>query len=446
MGRVSILGHTPDAAAMIASGGRISTMQGTAGEIWRKSLALGEEKNERLIGKVVSSGHTSVLEHAHVNLAFENVSVFAEQFLIEFRLASFTVQSRRYVDFSNCGWVTPFSDAARAELYDAEVRRLFGVYDALCAAGVPKEDARFVLPYGFHSNFFCSMNARELVHVMNELTYGRGAKYAELRALGESLFAQCEAQAPYLALRKEREYAVQPPEGPAGEALRCDAAVTLLDGTAEPERLICRAWQLGQGRMPAELDDAQTRDVLAALLRQPRKRELQQANFTLLFGGMSLAALTHLTRHRMQALVAPDLLQNAEYSRYVLPQSVVDCGMEKVYRAAFSGVAACAERLAALGAGETELCYLLLSGQTVPVVTTMNAGELDTFFRLRTCTRAQWEIRTLAVEALRVLRQAHPQLFSLYGPTCCTAGACPEGKMCCGRQKEMQALFGGRLG
>lgn len=70
---------------------------------------------------------------------------------------------------------------------------------------------------------------------------------------------------------------MQPPAVPAGEALRCDAAVTLLDGTAEPERLICRAWQIGQGRMPTELDDAQMRDVLAALLRQPRKRELQQA-------------------------------------------------------------------------------------------------------------------------------------------------------------------------
>lgn len=145
-----------------------------------------------LIGKVVSSGHTSVLEHGYVNLSFENVSWFAEQFLIEFRLASFTVKSRRYVDFSNCGWVTPFADAARAAVYDAEVRRLFGVYDALCAAGVPKEDARFVLPYGFHSNFFCSMNARELVHVMNELTYGRGAKLAELRALRESLFASAK--------------------------------------------------------------------------------------------------------------------------------------------------------------------------------------------------------------------------------------------------------------
>ena len=247
MGKATIIGFSPNLAAMISSGGRISTMEGTAGEIWQRSLELGEEKNERLIGKVVSSGHTSVLEHGYVNLSFEDVSVFAEQFLIEFRLASFTVKSRRYVDFSNCGWVTPFEDAARAAVYDAEVRRLFGVYDALCAAGVPKEDARFVLPYGFQSNFFCSMNARELVHVMNELTYGRGAKYAELRALGESLFAQCEAQAPYLALRKEREYAVQPPAVPAGEALRCDAAVTLLDGTAEPEWLICRAGENANG-------------------------------------------------------------------------------------------------------------------------------------------------------------------------------------------------------
>lgn len=205
-----------------------------------------------------------------------------------------------------------------------------------------------------------------------------------MRSCGPSaraLFAQCEAQAPYLALRKEREYAVQPPAVPAGEALRCDAAVTLLDGTAEPERLICRAWQIGQGRMPTELDDAQMRDVLAALLRQPRKRELQQVSFTLLFGGMSLAALTHLTRHRMQALVAPELLKNADYGRYVLPQSVVDCGMGEVYRAAFSGAAACAERLESMGTDETQLCYLLLSGQTVPAAATMNAGELYTFFR-----------------------------------------------------------------
>ena len=160
-GHVTILGFTPNIEAMIASGGRISTMDGTADEIFETSIAAGREKNEKLIGKVLSSGHTSVLEHGFVNLAFENVSVLAEQFLIEFRLASFTVKSRRYVDFSKAGYVSPEleSDAQR-KTFDETVRTLFAIYDELEAAGVPKEDARFVLPYCFCSNFFCSMNAR----------------------------------------------------------------------------------------------------------------------------------------------------------------------------------------------------------------------------------------------------------------------------------------------
>ena len=95
----------------------------------------------------------------------------------------------------------------------------------------------------------------------------------------------------------------------------------------------------------------------------------------------------------------------------------------------------------ALSAVIFSLCYLLLSGQTVPAAATMNAGELYTFFRLRTCTRAQWEIRAIAVEALHVLRKAHPLLFALYGPTCFMTGHCPEGKMCCGRQAEIRQQF-----
>ena len=46
-GSVSILNVSPEAAAMIASGGRISTMDGTAGEIYAKSLAAGQAKCSR---------------------------------------------------------------------------------------------------------------------------------------------------------------------------------------------------------------------------------------------------------------------------------------------------------------------------------------------------------------------------------------------------------------
>lgn len=443
-GHVSILSVSPESAAMIASGGRISTMDGTADEIYAKSLAAGQEKNEKLIGKVLSSGHTSVLEHCYVNLSFENVSVLAEQFLIEFRLASFTVKSRRYVDFSKAGYVSPdLPDDTQKAVFGDAVKSLFGIYDALEAAGVPKEDARFVLPYCFCSNFFCSMNARELVHVMNELTYGRGSRIPELHALGESLFAQCEQQIPFLAVRKPGAYHQSDALCPRQiQLLTSKAPVTVLAAPQDAEKLICDAYQLARGYVPQPLTKPEQTALLTALLAQPRKRELEQASYTLLFGGLSLAALTHLTRHRMQALCPPELLRTARYDRYVLPDSVKQAGMEEQYRSAFRLAGEAAAQLQAAGAGEDVLSYLLLSGQTVPVLTTMNAGELYVFFRLRCCNRAQWEIRDAACAALAALRKTSPLLFGLYGPTCFVSGKCPEGRMTCGRQAEIRKQFG----
>ena len=80
--------------------------------------------------------------------------------------------------------------------------------------------------------------------------------------------------------------------------------------------------------------------------------------------------------------------------------------MEARYRSAFELAGQAAAQLRDRGADESALCYLMLSGQTVPVLTTMNAGELYVFFRLRCCSRAQWEIRDAACQALAALRAA----------------------------------------
>ena len=71
----------------------------------------------------------------------------------------------------------------------------------------------------------------------------------------------------------------------------------------------------------------------------------------------------------------------------------------------------------------------------------MNANELETFMRLRTCNRAQWEIKACADELLSILREKYPVLFSLYGPACYMLGYCPEGKMTCGKMKEVKEYF-----
>ena len=66
----------------------------------------------------------------------------------------------------------------------------------------------------------------------------------------------------------------------------------------------------------------------------------------------------------------------------------------------------------------------------------MNARELLHFFELRTCNRAQWEIRRLADEMLRLVKPIAPIIFENAGPKCVTEGKCPEGKRTCGKPRE----------
>ena len=154
-----IIGMTDTDEKVTAASGRISTQEGTALSIWDKSQ--DREKNKNLIGKVTASGHTSTVEHTYFNLAFQNVTAVVEQFIIEFRLASFTVKSRRYVNFSDAGFYVPdFGNDEIKASYTEHMSKMFALYGELCDNGIAREDARFVLPYCLFSNFFCSVNGR----------------------------------------------------------------------------------------------------------------------------------------------------------------------------------------------------------------------------------------------------------------------------------------------
>ncbi|MBR4082864.1 MAG: FAD-dependent thymidylate synthase [Lachnospiraceae bacterium] len=454
-GRVTIINFNNKAHEVVSAAGRISTTEGSADEIYEKSCNNEDEKNIKLINKILSSGHESVLEHVYVNLSFDNVSVFVEQFMIEFRLASFTVKSRRYVDFGKMGYIMPdFSGSAVSNIeeikniYQNHMEYLFDEYNYFVEKGVPKEDARFVLPYSFKSNFYCTVNARELVKIMNEMVYGRGKEFLEIVELGQSLFAQCEDKLPYLKIVKEqnnikdkiKSYFMSAALDKSDNVPSVDL-VTLVNATETPEQIICKAAALNYGVgdcLGIEVQDGEKqREIIKELLNGGRKRELEQVNFTILFNKISLAGVTHLVRHRMQSILIPDYIEACEFDRYVLPESVVKAGLEERYREIFAKSKEVADMLEKLGMDRRNQIYLLLSGLTIPVMTTMNANELYIFFKLRTCNRAQWEIKECADELLRILREKNPILFSLYGPSCYVTGKCPEGKMTCGLMPDM---------
>ena len=93
-----------------------------------------------------------------------------------------------------------------------------------------------------------------------------------------------------------------------------------------------------------------------------------------------------------------------------------------------------AEKLASKIANE-DARFVLPNACETKMVVTMNVRSLHNFFRLRCCNRAQWEIRAVADEMLRLCREAAPALFANAGPACVCEGKCSEGKMTCGHPR-----------
>lgn len=140
-----------------------------------------------LLERLFRRGHWGPFEHPQITLAIEGISRSCMAQLTRHRHASFDVQSMRYVDFSDSTdpAATPSSltdgghfsretgqvalDGVSSEYardsYEDLVADAFDWYERMVEHGVPKEDARFVLPIGTRVNLTVSMNARMLLHV-----------------------------------------------------------------------------------------------------------------------------------------------------------------------------------------------------------------------------------------------------------------------------------------
>lgn len=435
-----ILNANPGALAVTASAARMSTQEGTALEIYAKSG--DHDRDLGLIGKVLASGHKSVIEHQTFSVALNDVSVLAEQFIIEFRLASYTVKSRRYVDFSQAGYVVPESlNGGLRECYCAQMERLFEDYSNLLKRGIPKEDARFLFPYALRSNFFMTVNARELIHMICSMLAGRGANFEELRQLGGQLKAQFDEIYPGVIDKELTRYRApaaerMPSEILAGRDVRGGAA--LLSAPQDAREILETAMAFS-GRFEPQDGRCLCAKNMALLCADSRPRELEALHYTFRVSNISLACLTHFTRHRMLSLQIPKVLRALCGGQYVLPESVhQDPEAERVYRAAFQRQAEAARQATAEGAPPEILSYYAMSGHVLDILLTANARELLHLAKLRTCNRAQWEIRGVAREMLLRLNEHAPEIFSGFGPSCAVTGRCPEGRMSCGRPVRIE--------
>jgi thymidylate synthase (FAD) len=194
---VRLLFHTPDPERAVAAAARLCYAPVGAAELLE---TMGEDAIHRVLKTIISSGHTSALEHASYTFAIDGVSRALTHQLVRHRLASYNQQSQRYVSYAEePTFIVPPAVTAAPEalkLFDTATAAAFSAYRTLIEAGVAPEDARYLLPNAMETKIVVTMNVRELLHFL-ELRCCKRAQW-EIRELALRMLGLAEPTAPYI--------------------------------------------------------------------------------------------------------------------------------------------------------------------------------------------------------------------------------------------------------
>jgi thymidylate synthase (FAD) len=195
--KVKLLRYTTDPELLCGVAALTSSRSGSPSEMLEK---VDLEKARQIIRRVTSYRHMSVIEHASFTFSIEDVSRALTHQLVRHRIASYTQQSQRHVRYDTLkSYVVPPSITANPEaekIFDETLERISEAYNKLLNMGIPKEDARYILPNAAKTNIVVTMNARELRHFFNLRCCMRSQW--ELREVAIEMLRQVKRVAPSL--------------------------------------------------------------------------------------------------------------------------------------------------------------------------------------------------------------------------------------------------------
>lgn len=447
-------------AKIVATAAKLSRFKGDVLEVYN-DLTNNYDENIKFIQRVINMGHDSITDHDYVVIALKDVSALVEQIIIEQRFCSFTIKSRREVDFSKVGYYIPnFYDKNNKlmdnnlelqDIYIQNMEYLFYEYNNLLKQGVPKEDARYILPYCFNSNIVMGLDVHALKDLIIDLTKGKNSNITELKELGLQLYQLMEERCHYVkkVIDREKEHKQDGVE----EYLRYILPEMKDDILEEPKLLNCtndiddtlfissimRIYGLSydEGMKLYNHYVKYDEDVKLKLIKliNKEKKDLSNINFSFQLP-ISLAVLTHLTRHRTHNLSIPDFVPIKDLSKYMIPESYkkIDYNMDLVFNKNISTY----KHFKQIGVRDEDLVYFYLAGNMLNVVTNMDGKTLEHILRLRCCNKTQWETRNLANDIRRLVSQESKYFASILGASCDVDSICYEGRECCGKIKILK--------
>ncbi len=163
---IELIKYTPEPEKTVAIAARVCYSPRNAKEIYEN---MSDEEVKKLIRFLIKAGHHSAIEHASFTFIVDGISRVCSHQLVRHRLASYSQQSQRYVEYKrNLEYVIPQSIKNKKDLsqkFEEFQQQSFNLYKYFLKNKISSEDARYVLSNAFPTQIIITMNARELLHL-----------------------------------------------------------------------------------------------------------------------------------------------------------------------------------------------------------------------------------------------------------------------------------------
>jgi thymidylate synthase (FAD) len=215
--------------------------------------------------------------------------------------------------------------------------------------------------------------------------------------------------------------------------------VQLINYSKNPEKIVAQAARLCYSsknidEIVESIDKDKQDKLIKKIMKLGHYSVLEHLSFTFGIENISRTCSHQLVRHRIASFSqrSQRYVKVGSEQQYVIPKSIQkDNDLLVKFKELTNKSYNLYQEMLEKEIPAEDARYILPQAIGTSIIFTANARELMHFFRLRCCNRAQWEIRELAIEMLRLVKKEAPVIFKDAGPSC-LIGPCPEGEMTCG--------------
>lgn len=184
-----------------ATGKRICQSAQSLSEIMEE-----EEQIKRRNIATLKSGHLGVFEHITFTFLIEGGSRVMTHQLVRHRMASYLHQSQRAVPMASLELIVPptIPGDMRQRWFEA-MQNCYQLYVRLEELGIPRGDARYIMPHGMETRIWMTVNARSLLHFFKERLINPGAQW-EIKEVAKQMHTAVMKICPTIFDLQYREY------------------------------------------------------------------------------------------------------------------------------------------------------------------------------------------------------------------------------------------------